>query len=59
MSIPARKARMGERVIINALFACAVLSIAVTVGEADKGSLLTITLRAFCSKTDESDCKVA
>ncbi len=32
MSIPARKARMGERVIINALFACAVLSIAVTVG---------------------------
>ena len=32
MSIPARKARMGERVIINALFACAVLSVAVTVG---------------------------
>jgi phosphate transport system permease protein len=32
VSIPARKARMGERVIINALFACAVLSIAVTVG---------------------------
>ena len=32
MSIPARKARTGERVIVNALFACAVLSVAVTVG---------------------------
>jgi phosphate transport system permease protein len=32
VSIPARKARMGEQVIINALFACAVLSVAVTVG---------------------------
>ena len=32
MSIATRKARTGERVIINALFACAVLSVAVTVG---------------------------
>ena len=32
MSITTRKARTGERVIINALFVCAVLSIAVTVG---------------------------
>ena len=32
MSITTRKARTGERVIINALFACAVLSVAVTVG---------------------------
>ena len=32
MSIARRKARTGERVIINALFVCAVLSVAVTVG---------------------------
>ncbi|HEX2158802.1 MAG TPA: hypothetical protein VHS79_17750, partial [Actinomycetes bacterium] len=32
MSITRRKARTGERVIIQTLFACAVLSIAVTVG---------------------------
>jgi phosphate transport system permease protein len=32
VSITTRKARTGERVIINALFVCAVLSIAVTVG---------------------------
>jgi phosphate transport system permease protein len=32
VSIARRKARTGERVIVNALFACAVLSIAVTVG---------------------------
>jgi phosphate transport system permease protein len=32
VSIATRKARTGERVIINALFACAVLSVAVTVG---------------------------
>ncbi len=32
MSIARRKARTGERVIIQTLFACAVLSIAVTVG---------------------------
>ena len=32
MSIATRKARTGERVIVNALFACAVLSVAVTVG---------------------------
>jgi len=32
VSIARRKVRTGERVIINALFACAVLSIAVTVG---------------------------
>jgi phosphate transport system permease protein len=32
VSIARRKARTGERVIVNALFACAVLSVAVTVG---------------------------
>jgi phosphate transport system permease protein len=32
VSIARRKARTGERVIINALFVCAVLSVAVTVG---------------------------
>ena len=32
MSIDRRKARTGERVIIKALFVCAVLSVAVTVG---------------------------
>ena len=32
LSVARRKARTGERLIINALFACAVLSIAVTVG---------------------------
>ena len=32
MSITTRKARTGERVIVNALFVCAVLSVAVTVG---------------------------
>jgi phosphate transport system permease protein len=32
VSITTRKARTGERVIVNALFVCAVLSIAVTVG---------------------------
>ena len=32
MSIARRKARTGERVIVNALFACAVLSVAVTIG---------------------------
>jgi len=32
LSITRRKARTGERLIVNALFACAVLSIAVTVG---------------------------
>jgi len=32
VSIATRKARTGERVIVNALFACAVLSVAVTVG---------------------------
>jgi phosphate transport system permease protein len=32
VSIDRRKARAGERVIINALFVCAVLSVAVTVG---------------------------
>ena len=32
MSIARRKARTGERVIVNALFVCAVLSVAVTVG---------------------------
>ena len=32
MSIARRKVRTGERVIVNALFACAVLSVAVTVG---------------------------
>jgi phosphate transport system permease protein len=32
LSIARRKARTGERVIVNALFVCAVLSIAVTVG---------------------------
>ncbi len=32
MSIARRKARTGERVIVHALFACAVLSVAVTVG---------------------------
>jgi phosphate transport system permease protein len=32
LSIARRKARTGERVIVNALFACAVLSVAVTVG---------------------------
>ena len=32
MSIARRNRRTGERVIIGALFACAVLSIAVTVG---------------------------
>ena len=32
MSIARRKSRTGERVIVGALFACAVLSIAVTVG---------------------------
>jgi phosphate transport system permease protein len=32
LSITRRKARTGERLIINALFVCAVLSIAVTVG---------------------------
>jgi phosphate transport system permease protein len=32
VSIDRRKARTGERVIINALFVCAVLSVAVTVG---------------------------
>jgi phosphate transport system permease protein len=32
LSIARRRARTGERVIVNALFVCAVLSIAVTVG---------------------------
>lgn len=32
MSIARRKVRTGERVIVNALFVCAVLSVAVTVG---------------------------
>jgi phosphate transport system permease protein len=32
VSIARRKARTGERVIVNALFACAVLSVAVTIG---------------------------
>jgi phosphate transport system permease protein len=32
VSITTRKARTGERVIVNALFVCAVLSVAVTVG---------------------------
>jgi phosphate transport system permease protein len=32
LSIARRKARVGERVIIGGLFACAVLSVAVTVG---------------------------
>jgi phosphate transport system permease protein len=32
LSVARRKARTGERLIVNALFACAVLSVAVTVG---------------------------